>query len=436
MIGRRLRAASAVISKRLPLSLWPGKKGPGDKREKPRDRLEEALRARVGRPLPRASEIKARIVFDTGRGPGAVWTIHFRAGNVSLSRGRASRATSTLFADRETTIELLEGKIAGVEAFLGGRLFVRGNLALLLELDDLLLHPLENDPRAPRCRRVMAGGVASFYLEAGTRGAPPVILLHGLGATSTSFLPTLWDLAQDHHVFAVDLPGFGESGKPIRPLHAAYFARWVVSFLDAVGLERAHLVGNSMGGRVALDVAMRTPERVSRVALLAPSLAWRKYRFASGIVRFLRPELGALPLPMLHLLVMQVLRSLFANPDRVPALAMAGAADEFVRIYATRRGRIAFFNAAREIYLENPHGTRGFWNRLRTLTPPALFVFGAKDILVPRTFLRHVREALPHARCVLLADCGHVPQFELPERTNALLRELFAEPPHVTPHRH
>jgi pimeloyl-ACP methyl ester carboxylesterase len=284
---------------------------------------------------------------------------------------------------------------------------------------------MARDPRSPRCHRAKVADVETFYLEAGPVDAQPVVLLHGLGATSASFLPTFWDLARDHHVFAVDLPGFGESGKPVRPLHAAYFARWTVAFLDAMKIDRAHLVGNSMGGRVALEVALRSPERVQRLALLTPSLAWRRFRAAARLVRLLRPELGALPIPMLHGLVMQSLRTMFAHPDRVPVTAMRGAADEFVRYFATPRGRIALFNAAREIYLEDPHGTRGFWARLSTLSVPALFVFGKKDLLVPHKFQRYVQRAVPHAVCELLDECGHVPQFELPEITNRLVRDFL-----------
>jgi pimeloyl-ACP methyl ester carboxylesterase len=255
-----------------------------------------------------------------------------------------------------------------------------------------------------------------------------VVLLHGLGATGASFLPTLWDLSRDHHVFAVDLPGFGESDKPVRPLHPAYFAKWLVSLLDAVALDRAHLVGNSMGGRIALEAGLRHPDRVDRLVLLAPSLAWRRYRAAAGLVRLLRPELGALPLPMLHRLVVRLLRSAFAHPDRVPLAAMNAAADEFVRVYGTPRGRIAFFHAAREIYLEDPHGTKGFWDRLPSLSRPALFIFGGRDWLVPRSFVRHVRKAVPSARVEVFHDCGHVPQFEVPERTHAMVRAFFARP--------
>ena len=86
---------------------------------------------------------------------------------------------------------------------------------------------------------------------------------------------------------------------------------------------------------------------------------------------------------------------------------------------------MSFFSSAREIYLEEPHGDDGFWDRLPSLSRPAMFVWGDRDWLVPSRFARHVVNALPKARSVVLEDCGHVPQFELPERTHALIREFF-----------
>jgi pimeloyl-ACP methyl ester carboxylesterase len=366
---------------------------------------------------------RARLVFDAGA--GGIWTVDIRDGKVSLWRGRAADVDSTIYADPRTLAAVLDGHLPGVEAFLTNRLFMRGNIALTLELDDLL-RPHARDPRSPRVHRVGALGVRSFYLESGKRGAPAVVLLHGLGATSASFLPMQWDLARDHHVFALDLPGFGESDKPVRPLHPRYYAQWLAAWLDAVGLPRAALVGNSMGGRVALEVGLRSPRRVDRLVMLAPSLAWRRFRQAAPIVRALRPELGVLPMRVLHGMAVSVLRSIFARPERVANAAMNAAADEFVRHFATPRGRIAFFHAAREIYLEDPHGTAGFWDRLPALTPPALFLFGERDRLVPRAFVRHVRRALPAAECELWQDCGHVPQFEMPERTNRRVRAFLA----------
>jgi pimeloyl-ACP methyl ester carboxylesterase len=88
---------------------------------------------------------------------------------------------------------------------------------------------------------------------------------------------------------------------------------------------------------------------------------------------------------------------------------------------------VAFYHAAREIYLEDPHGRRGFWDRLPSLSRPALFIFGDRDRLVPRAFLRHVRAALPSAEYEVFHECGHVPQFELPELTNARIRAFLAD---------
>jgi pimeloyl-ACP methyl ester carboxylesterase/predicted lipid carrier protein YhbT len=386
--------------------------------------IEAALRARIRRTSDREAVSRASLVFDAGA--AGAWTIALGRGEPRLSRGRGFRPSSTIYADPATMLAVLEGRLAGIQAFLERRLFLRGNIALTLEIDDLL-PPAQRAPRAPRCHRVLADGVRSFYLEAGVRGAPPVVLLHGLGATSASFLPTLWDLSRDHHVFAVDLPGFGESDKPVRPLHAAFFARWLAAFLDAVAVDRAHLVGNSMGGRIALEAGLSFPDRVDRLVLLAPSLAWRRYRIATGLVRLLRPEIAVTPLPAMRRIVLTSLRALFAHPERVPQAAMHAATDEFIRVFRSPRGRIAFFHAAREIYLDAPHGSSGFWDRLPSLDRPALFVFGGRDWLVPPTFLRHVRKALPKARYQLLRDCGHVPQFELPDRTHAFIRDFFRE---------
>ncbi len=78
-------------------------------------------------------------------------------------------------------------------------------------------------------------------------------------------------LAEHHRVIAIDLPGFGDSVKPLGAAYdAAFFARSVFALMDAMGLERAHLAGNSMGGRVALEMAMTAPDRVGRVVLLSP----------------------------------------------------------------------------------------------------------------------------------------------------------------------
>src|SRR5690606_23753463 len=87
--------------------------------------------------------------------------------------------------------------------------------------------------------------------------------------------------------------GFGDTWKPLSArYHPPFFAAALVELLDALGIARAHFVGNSMGGRIALEMGLRHPARVGRLALLAPSLAWRRARALAPLVRVLDPRLG------------------------------------------------------------------------------------------------------------------------------------------------
>ena len=101
--------------------------------------------------------------------------------------------------------------------------------------------------------------------------------------------------------------------------------------------------------------------------------------------------------------------------------------DEFLRAYLTPRGRVAFYAAARQIYLEEPHGAKGFWTRLAKLEPEALFIWGTRDGLVPVAFAAHVQDALPSARHLEL-DCGHVPQLERPTEAHRAIATFLNEP--------
>jgi pimeloyl-ACP methyl ester carboxylesterase len=176
-----------------------------------------------------------------------------------------------------------------------------------------------------------------------------------------------------------------------------------------------------MGGRIGLELGLRHPEKVDRLVLLAPSLAWRRPRPWAPIVRALDPHLGLVQLAPRRLIEAIVHRNI---PGAADGWVRAGV-DEFLRAYLTPRGRVAFYAAARQIYLEEPHGSKGFWTRLAGLQPPALFVWGRADTLVPIAFATHVRRTLPTAEHLEL-DCGHVPQIERPHETNPAILEFLA----------
>jgi pimeloyl-ACP methyl ester carboxylesterase len=386
----------------------------------PQDRVVQGLVRRATAPSPLADGERAAVVFDVGH---TACTLHIDGRDMHVVSGRVPRPTAIVRADSATLAAMLEGSEDGVRAFVDGRLVVRGNLALALKLDGVDVP--ERTPTFPRARTVRAHGVDTFYLDAGT--GPVAVLLHGLGATNASMLPTLVDLARDHRVIAPDLPGFGDSGKPAVEYGPTFFAQWLDAFLDAVGVDRAVLVGNSMGGRIAIEASLVVPERVERLVLFAPSLAFKRFREATALVRLLSAQLAVVPMVMPRTIVLEALRMMFAEPRRLRDAWYEAAADEFVRVFATAGGRRAFFSAARQIYLEEAYGEAGFWDRLPAIRCPALFLWGDRDQLVPSRFGRHVTDALPHVRSIILEDCGHVPQFEHPAVTHRLVREFLAQ---------
>jgi pimeloyl-ACP methyl ester carboxylesterase len=344
------------------------------------------------------------------------WSVEIEDGPVGFL---GSGTRTSIYGRPEVLEAIIKGTASGVEAFLTGDIKVRGNIAMSLQIEGLFASR-KRPRRFPKPAVVRARGVDTFYMEAGS--GKPIVLLHGLGATNASMLPPLWDLARDHRVLAPDLPGFGESGKPVRTYDCAFFASWLKDFLDQVGVKKAILVGNSLGGRISLEAGLTMPERIERMVLLCPSPAFLRGRQAVPLVKALRPEMALVPMLLGHAQVAQVARSLFARPERLPDAWYDAFADEFLRVFRSPRGRVAFFSAARQVYLEPARGDLGFWDRLPGMKVPSLFVWGERDWLVPARFEHHVSKALPMAESVVFEDCGHVPQYEFPERTNSVIR--------------
>lgn len=365
-------------------------------------------------------------MFCPDRGQAA--TVELNRGRLLARRGTPEGpATTTVRGSAEVLSAVLSGSASGVRAFLDGDISVRGDLALALALDGLFDEADHRPERWPRADLVVAHNVATAYLEAGPRDGPPVVLLHGLGATNASMLPLVWALADRYRVIAPDLPGFGASAAPRGSYRAAWFLPWLTDLCSRLGADRPALVGNSMGGRIALEAALLRPDHYSGLVLLCPAPAFRRLRQWVPVVRVLRPGLGRLPLPMGHGATVRGIRAMFADPDRLPDAWYDAAADEFCRVTTSRAHRVALFAAMRAIYLDEAFGDRGFWTRLPALVPPALFLWGDRDRLVPCSFARHVSTALPTAESLVLTDSGHVPQFEHPEQTAELVRKFLAK---------
>ncbi|HWE08921.1 MAG TPA: alpha/beta fold hydrolase [Solirubrobacteraceae bacterium] len=351
-----------------------------------------------------------------GAGPEPVDAV-LDASGATLEPASNGRPDALLTADERTWAEIAQDIRGGMAAFRAGRLTVRNDLHLGV---GFLAATAASGQDGLRFSHVQTSQGRISISQAGS--GPPVVMLHGLGATKVSFLPTMAALAPSYRAIAIDLPGFGDSVKPIRAAYdPPYFARVVIALLDALEIDRAHLVGNSMGGRIALELGLESPDRVSRLGLLAPSLAWLRDRPWAPLLKLVAPQLGLIqpaPRPVVEAIVRRVV------PGADEEWTAAGI-DEFLRSYLTPRGRAAFYAAARNIYLEDPRGSDGLWTRLPRLEAPSLFVWGKRDALVPIAFADHVREALPTAEHLVLPG-GHVPQLENPRRTHDALQTFLA----------
>jgi len=266
---------------------------------------------------------------------------------------------------------------------------------------------------APRFETV--DGVRLRYVRAGA--GPPVVLMHGFAASIVTWKDVLPVLARDHDVVAVDFPGFG--GSEIRPdLPPSAYPRLVTGLMDRLGLPRASLAGNSLGGAVAIVVAATQPDRVDRLVLIDSvgfNLASADRPWLLRVVGF-RPMgrvAEALPVrrAMVRLALHQVLHDdRLATPERV---------DEYVAPLL-RPGAIT---AAQAVLASGD--TLGLPGLISQVRAPTLVIWGREDKWVPVAHADRFLAAIPGSRKVVIDGCGHIPQEERPQQVAALLEEFL-----------
>ncbi len=380
----------------------------------------------------RVLSLPDRFRLDAANGLSAEWEI--RIGDdtytVTVTRkscrareGVARQPAARLWADRDTWLALDDGRMTGIEAFLAGRLALRGNLDLGARLQSLFEpHARPRGPLDLDQLDVEAGDVTLSTYVVGE--GPPVLALHGLGGTKISMLPIVPALAPYHRLIIPDLPGHGASDKPVSTEYTPRnYARTVRRLMDALEIDRAIVIGNSLGGRVALELAVRSPDRVRALALLAPAVPGFRVRYVLGFTRIIPTELGAVPFPLREKWMKVAIRRLMGDPSKLPDAGYDGAAEEFIRIYRTPEARMAFFDSLRHLLTESP---RPFWARMRHVRVPVQIVWGTADRLVPVRLAPKLAAELPDAELLVLPRVGHVPQFEATEATNAALTRFIA----------
>ena len=272
-----------------------------------------------------------------------------------------------------------------------------------------------------RHRYIEVAGIGTHYVVAGQ--GPPVVLVHGLGSSAAVWQRTIEPLAERHTVYALDMPGHGDSEKPEVQYSLEAGIAYLDAFLDALNVPRTALVGNSMGGLLSLGMALEHPERVTHLALVNAAGLGREVAIALRLASL--PVVGEL---MRRGSVFGYARALMRGasyeggiswPVLVDALRGARIAPEASRaeLNALRNG--VSFRGVRPDYI--------LLHRLPELQMPLLIVWGAQDKVLPVAHAYAAAVKHPAAQMAVLDNCGHWPQLEQAEEFNRILRDYLGE---------
>lgn len=274
-------------------------------------------------------------------------------------------------------------------------------------------------------QRINVNGLSTRYLQAGTDGLP-LVLLHGTGESALDWAWVLPKLGENYRVYAPDFPGSGDSAKPIRNYSLDFFTQFTLDFLDAIAVERAVIGGNSLGGLIALRVALSRPEQITGLVLVD----------STGLGEAANPLLSSLTLPIYGEIgingcktpIGAVMRSRsraalqFAHPNQIP-----------VEWYAEQE-RLAQTGGFLEATLSSlraqltPFGQHAVMlDDLPKLQIPTLLVWGVNDLIFPKSQAEAAVKRLQQGQLALVPDCGHVPPLERPEHFVSVLHPFLAE---------
>jgi len=252
-------------------------------------------------------------------------------------------------------------------------------------------------------RTVNVQGIPTHLFEAGPPTAPTVLYLHG------TFLGNLWldfhnALSQNFHIFAPDIPGFGLTERPDWMRDMSDYILYFRDLLNTLDLDKPVLVGHSLGGWMAAELAVWYPERVKKLVLSN----------AAGI----RVK-GALIAHLFAMNPLELLNTCF--DDLMAATPLMPAEFNTDYLLSQYRQRVTLASLA-----WNPHYDPKLERRLASITCPTLIVWGANDRLIPPVYGDAFQRAIPNSELVKLEGTGHMPMFEKPEQWTRVISEFLS----------
>jgi pimeloyl-ACP methyl ester carboxylesterase len=277
--------------------------------------------------------------------------------------------------------------------------------------------------RQPEDRFIKVGNINTRYWAAGEQGSA-VVLVHGLGGFIENWAYNINALAERHRVYAMDLMGFGRSDKTplIRDINV--LVKFINDFMETMRIEKASLVGNSLGGGLVLQFALDYPAKVEKLVLVDNA----------GMGRDVISDFKVCSIPVLgELLTRPSLKGtarLWKEIVCDPVIITPELVDLAYGIISQPGAKKALLAALRSGI--NMGGQRAnlvnlLINRLSALTAPTLVVWGKKDRIIPVAHAQIAVNKVPGARLEIFERCGHMPQLEQPEKFNKLVLDFLSK---------
>ena len=276
--------------------------------------------------------------------------------------------------------------------------------------------------QAPQDRYIQVGQIKARYWAEGNHGSA-VLLLHGVGSYIERWLPTFTNLAMAHRVYAMDMIGHGRTDKPSSASYSwEAAAQFVKDFMKTLGIERASLVGHSMGGGIALNMALEFPGMVQKLVLVSSAGLGKDITLAFRLASV--PFLGEILTRPSREASVRDLNSLVYDPSVLTDQQIEAC----YGMSAQPGAQQALLKTLRWAF--NPLGPYKRYyapilRRLPSISNPTLIVWGRQDRFVPVAHAHVAAKALPNARLHVFDRCGHLPMLEQTQAFNGLLLEFL-----------
>ncbi|MGU3294657.1 alpha/beta fold hydrolase [Williamsia sp. M5A3_1d] len=272
---------------------------------------------------------------------------------------------------------------------------------------------------------VTINGEPAAYRDVGQ--GEVILLIHGMAGSSATWRDVIPVLARHHRVLAPDLPGHGASGKPRGDYSLGSFAAWLRDLLDQLDIDRVTVVGQSLGGGVAMQFSYQHPEYCQRLALissggLGPDVSWTLRLLAAPGAELLMPVIAAPPVISAGNRVASWLGERGLRAPRANEMWRAH------RSLGDRETRAAFLRTLRAVVDHRGQAVSAMGKLHLNEGMPTLLIWGDDDAVIPVAHAHAAHEAMPASRLEILPGVGHFPQVEDPDAVARLLLEFQAQP--------